>query len=290
MIKDDFLNYLKSVAGRGDLTITAYNRDLNGFYNYLSQEHDIFNDESTILRILQLSNFYGFINHLDKMGCGASTKNRKIACLKSYFRYLKRIGFVENDVTENLDSLKLAKKEPKYLTIEECERLIDNIRGENAIRDKAIIILLLTSGLRAEELHSLSIDSINNNSITFIGKGNKWATLPLNEIAITAIDKYLKIRPSVSHNALFISERRNRLSKRAIQSLVKKRLIEIGRGDCSTHTTRHSTASLLYQEGTDILSIQQILRHNNISTTQIYTHLGGDALRNAVSNNPLNIK
>ena len=290
MIKDDFLRYLFSVRGRGNLTIIAYKGDLNKFYEYLSFKYDIYNNEVVILKELKIIELDRFIDYLDKLGYVASTKNRKIACLKSYFKYLKRIDIIDFDITENLDNLKLAKKEPKYLTIEECEELLNNIKGENYVRDKAIITLFLTSGLRVSELTSLSINDISDNCITFLGKGNKWATLPLSEIAITAINNYLKIRPVVSHDALFISERRNRLSKRAIQSLVKKRLKEIGRDDCSTHTTRHSTASLLYQNGIDIISIQQILRHNNLSTTQIYTHLGGDALRNAVSSNPLNIK
>jgi integrase/recombinase XerD len=201
---------------------------------------------------------------------------------------------IRHNPSIELESPKINSRHPVYLTLEESKQLLSSIDGENKERDYAIITLFLNCGLRLSELISIDINKINNDKLTVIGKGNKERTVYLNSACIDAINNYLKVRPTDDNvkdkNALFLSERKRRISKRAVQYLVKK-YIGISNLDTekySPHKLRHTAATLMYKYGkVDIRSLQQILGHENISTTQIYTHLDDETLRNAINANPL---
>ncbi len=192
-----------------------------------------------------------------------------------------------------METPKINSRQPIYLTLNESKRLLTSIDGKNKERDYAIITLFLNCGLRLSELVGIDINKINGDILTVIGKGDKERTVYLNKACLNAINTYLKVRPHdgvKDKNALFISERKQRISKRTVQYLVKK---YIGASDLdtekySTHKLRHTAATLMYKYGNvDIRALQHILGHENISTTQIYTHVDDDRLRSAVKANPL---
>ena len=192
-----------------------------------------------------------------------------------------------------LDSPKILKRLPKYLNIDESKRLLNSIDGKHRERDYAIITLFLNCGLRLSELVNININNIKNDTLTVIGKGNKERTIYLNNACINAINNYLKVRPVngvKDKNALFLSERKQRISNKTVQSIVKKYIMLAGLDPerYSTHKLRHTAATLMYRYGNvDIRALQRILGHESISTTEIYTHVDDSQLRNAVFSNPL---
>ena len=196
---------------------------------------------------------------------------------------------------EELESPKLKKSLPKYLTLDESVQLLESIDGRDKERDYAIITLFLNCGLRLSELCSLNYTDIKSDgTLTVTGKGNKERTIYLNEMCIDAVKDYMKVRPVdgvKDKNALFLSGRKNRISPKTVQHLVEKYIEKSGLGDrgFSTHKLRHTAATLMYQKGgVDVLLIKDILGHENLATTEIYTHIVDSQLKNAVESNPLN--
>ena len=212
-----------------------------------------------------------------------------------FFQYLtNNKGLLETDPMANLDSPKLKKTLPKYLSIEESKRLLSSADGKNKERDYCIITLFLNCGMRLSELVGLNLSSIkSNNSMTVTGKGNKERTVYLNDACISALNAYLAVRPHdgvIDKDALFLSARLRRISPKTVQYIIKTDLEKAGLGGVgySTHKLRHTAATLMYQTGqVDILTIKEILGHENLNTTQIYTHTNREQLRDAVNSNPL---
>jgi site-specific recombinase XerD len=243
---------------------------------------------------ISLADLYSFLSFTANQRDNKNyARARKVACIRSFFKYLHKMKMIKENPSIELESPKINSRHPIYLTLEESKQLLSSIDGENKERDYAIITLFLNCGLRLSELISIDINKINNDILTVIGKGSKERTVYLNKACIDAINNYLKVRPVddvEDKNALFLSERKRRISKRTVQYLVKK-YIGISNLDMekySPHKLRHTAATLMYKYGkVDIRSIQQILGHENISTTQIYTHLDDETLRNAVNANPL---
>ncbi|HOS69895.1 MAG TPA: tyrosine recombinase XerC [Bacillota bacterium] len=302
----EFLEYMETIRGKSKNTITAYSYDLALFFKFIKMKRgyvatDMDIDEIPvddvdmyIINNISLADLYSFLSFAANQRDNKNyARARKVACIRSFFKYLHKMKMIKENPSIELESPKINSRHPIYLTLEESKQLLASIDGENKERDYAIITLFLNCGLRLSELISIDINKINNDILTVIGKGSKERTVYLNKACIDAINNYLKVRPVddvEDKNALFLSERKRRISKRTVQYLVKK-YIGISNLDMekySPHKLRHTAATLMYKYGkVDIRSLQQILGHENISTTQIYTHLDDETLRNAVNANPL---
>ncbi|HYE83984.1 MAG TPA: tyrosine recombinase XerC [Clostridia bacterium] len=302
----EFLDYMETIRGKSKNTITAYGYDLALFFKFIKikrgyvaadteiDEIPIDDIDTYIISNVSLADFYSFLSFAANQRDNKNyARARKVACLRSFFKYLHKMKMIEENPSIELESPKINSRHPVYLTLDESRLLLSSIEGENKERDYAIITLFLNCGLRLSELVGIDINKISNDILTVIGKGNKERTVYLNNACIEAINNYLKIRPAddvKDKNALFLSERKHRISKRSVQYLVKK---YIGISNLDTekytpHKLRHTAATLMYKYGkVDIRSLQQILGHENISTTQIYTHLDEEILRNAAKSNPL---
>lgn len=216
----------------------------------------------------------------------------------------QKANLIESNPAQNLETPKLDKRLPKYLSLDDSKKLLNvtekDESDENKERDFAIITLFLNCGLRLSELVGINLQDIDFNEykMNVIGKGNKERTIYLNKACIDAIKEYIKVRPTeglkndskASHKALFLSKRRERISNRTVQYIVEKELRKAGldTSKYSTHKLRHTAATLMYQYGqVDIRALQELLGHKSISTTEIYTHVSNDQVRNAVESNPL---
>lgn len=217
--------------------------------------------------------------------------NTTCRLVEQYLGYLVVIkGRSDNNIAEELDPPKLPKRIPKYLNLEESVRLL--LECKKSPRDYCIITIFLNCALRLSELASLNIDQVNNDILSVVGKGNKERKIFLTPAAKKAINDWLHIRNSinVNTNALFISRNNRRITTRAIQNIVKKHVITSGLDpkSISTHKLRHTAATLMYKYGrVDIRSLQQILGHESVATTEIYTHIDEHQLQSAVNSNPL---
>lgn len=311
MILMDFLDYLETIKGRSSNTVKEYAYDINLMIKYiiarkqnikLKSFDDIINiDSSDVdlnffknIDVIDLHSFMGFLDH--NRSNGSSTRSRKTSSIRTFYKYLINIRKLDIiNPAELLDSPKKNIRQPVYLTLDESLDLLKVILREKneeiKARDYCITVLFLNCGMRLSELSSINIDHIKTNTLRVIGKGNKERTVYLNDMCLDAIDNYLKIRPEIDNDALFISKKRNRMSNRAIQYRIEH-YFEIGGFDTSiysVHKLRHTAATLMYQYGNvDIKVLQEILGHESVSTTQIYTHVDNNSLRNAVNKNPLN--
>lgn len=308
---NDFLIYLGTIKGKSPNTISGYKFDLNMFFKFLKLykglvakdidfDNIIINDiDKDFIRKIKLSDLYAFIAFAENYrNNGNYARARKVAALKSFFKYLyNKAKILEENPAMELETPKTKKRNPVYLTLNESRSLLSSIDGENKERDYCIITLFLNCGLRLSELCSIDISRIKEDTLTIVGKGNKERTIYLNTACLKAINAYLPIRqcknPKICEkdkDALFISRNNNRINKRSVELLVKKHIAKLGLENqkYSPHKLRHTAATLMYKYGNvDIRSLQKILGHENLSTTQIYTHVDDETLRQAVSLNPL---
>jgi len=307
LIIKDFLNYMETIKGKSQNTTREYFYDLRLFLRFLklhkklvSQDSDIDSidiSEITIehLKAVTLSDLYSYMSFTSReRDNNASSRARKVASIKSLFNYLtNKAKLLDYNPASELESPKIMKRLPKYLNIEESKKLLSSIDGENRERDYAIITLFLNCGLRLSELVNINLNKIRNDTLTVIGKGDKERTIYLNKACIKAIEAYQRVRPVEGvkdRNALFLSERKQRISNKTVQYIVKKFIKQAGLDPerYSTHKLRHTAATLMYKHGkVDIRALQEILGHESISTTEIYTHVDNQQLKNAVDNNPL---
>lgn len=317
IILADYLNYLKSIRGLSATTIKEYSYDLEVFFEYQIIRKIYYGDQKSFvdefnpkdinkiitpnfLENLKITDFYSYLSYLDnEKNDNPTTRSRKISAIKSFYNYLyQEIEIIDNNITVKLKNPKISKRQPVYLTLEETERLLNVINTERndflRARDMAIVFTFLTTGMRLSELVSINVSDIENDHFTIVGKGNKERTIYLTENALKVIHHYLRIRKDYLDelyiDALFISTRKNRISNRAVQSTIEKYLRKAGFDTSiySTHKLRHTAATLMYKYGNvDIRALKDILGHTNISTTQIYTHLEDEDLKNAINKNPL---
>lgn len=307
IILDDFLNYIETIKGKSSNTVIEYQYDLRTFFRFLKiryrlagsdvefNEIDISDIDINIINRVTLQDLYAFISYVDKERNNKNyAKARKVASLRSFYKYLhSKVKLIEDNPALDLESPKTDSRHPVYLTLDESMNLLNVIDGNFQERDYAIITLFLNCGLRLSELVSIDIDKIKDDTLTVIGKGNKERTIYLNDACIDAINRYLEVRPIErikEKNALFISRKNNRLSPKGVQYVVKKYLKKAGldTNKYSPHKLRHTAATLMYKYGNvDIRALQQILGHENVATTQIYTHIDDERLRKAVKSNPL---
>ncbi|MEI6603087.1 MAG: tyrosine recombinase XerC, partial [Clostridia bacterium] len=303
---NDFLNYMETVKGKSSHTVKEYFYDLRTFLRFLKSikisKSQKVNEDASIeditmdtLREVTLSDLYSYMSWLTReKGNAPPSRARKVASIRSFFKYLTdKANLMDYNPAHELESPKLQKKLPKYLNIEESGRLLNAIDGDYAERNYAIIILFLNCGMRLSELVGININRIRKDTLTVLGKGNKERTIYLNHSCIEAIENYLKVRPHdgvKDKQALFLSKRKTRISREMVQSIVKKFITASGLDPerYSTHKLRHTAATLMYQHGkVDIRSLQEILGHESISTTEIYTHVDSTQLKEAVASNPL---
>ena len=302
----DFLIYIEVIQGKSKATSEEYLRDLRTFFRYLKCKNNLSSfddfeniaiDDVTIemLQKIDLSFLYEYMYYVStERKNSANARARKVSSLKSFFKYLtSKANILTDNPAKNLDAPKIPAQLPKYLTLDESRRLLSGVDGEFEIRNYCILTLFLNCGLRVSELTGINISSITDDKFTVIGKGNKERTIYLNAACKTAIDAYLKVRPHegvIDRDALFLSKRKTRISVKMVQVVVKNALENAGLDTklYSAHKLRHTAATLLYKHGhVDVRALQEILGHKHLSTTQIYTHVSNDQLKDAIHSNPL---
>ena len=278
-------------------------------------EIDVSKVDAKFLGYIETSDIYEYMSYMaTTLNLGPATRARKLSSIKGFFKYLTvKTNTLDNNPAKDVETPKLNKRLPKYLSITESQKLLMTAKEDNknqysrlknpnkelsehqkylGIRDYAICTLFLNCGMRLSELVGINRSHIkfDEQSLTVIGKGNKERTVYLNKACVNAINDYLKIRPSITgtdEDALFLSERKNRISRRMVQTAITEYLAAAGLKGYSTHKLRHTAATLMYQNGVDVRALQEILGHENIGTTEIYTHVDNYQIRQAVENNPL---
>lgn len=310
---NSFLDYTITILNKSPNTVKEYNYDIANFLKYikkqfkLTDEADLkeikINDmDISMLKKITLQDIHGYISYMAiDLKSSPATRARKISAIRVFFKYLtSKAKIIDVNPAQDLETPKLGKRMPRYLSLEESKKLLNVSQDDtdrNSIRDHAIITLFLNCGMRLSELVGINISNIDfsESRMTVIGKGNKERTIYLNKACMNALKDYLSIRPhdkvkNDSRDALFLSERKERISNRTVQNIVKNELARAGLDTTkySVHKLRHTAATLMYQYGdVDIRALQELLGHESISTTEIYTHVNDERVRNAVENNPL---
>lgn len=272
--------------------------DLLQFFRYVAAQHGITETsfqfaDADFIRSMQLTDIYGFIAyHQEQLHNSPGTRCRKIVSIRQFWKCLKlKAHIIDNNIAEGLETPKLPKRIVRCMTLEESVRLLIETSSSSA-RDNCIITIFLNCALRLSELAALNVEQVESDVLTVIGKGNKERKIYMAPAVKQALSKWLPIRCSINvdTNALFISRNRRRLTTRSIQNVVKKHILASGINPegLSTHKLRHTSATLMYKYGhVDIRSLQQILGHESIATTEIYTHVDDNQLHAAVNANPL---
>ena len=320
---NSFLDYSITILNKSPNSVKEYNYDINNFLKYMMvhlkitketdyEKIDVSSFSVEDLKKITLEDIHSYISHLaiDNRS-KATTRARKISTLRIFFKYLAtKEKILDVNPAQDLETPKLEKRMPKYLSLEQSQKLLkvsddensDDENNRNYKRDFAITTLFLNCGLRLSELVGININDIDfdENKMTVIGKGNKERVIYLNKSCINAIKDYLSSRPSPSlikrdskssDKALFLSEQKRRISNRTVQLIITKelKLAGLGSKNLSVHKLRHTAATLMYQYGNvDIRALQELLGHQSISTTEIYTHVSNEQVRDAIERNPLN--
>jgi len=315
----EFLFYHENIKAHSKKTIDEYFYDLRTFFRFLKIHkglvpRDTPFDEISIMDIdfkfvesVSISDVYEYLSFLTRdrptqansrntnYGLSASSRARKTAVIRSYYKYLT-LKSPNNRLSKNpvadLDAPKLRKSLPRFLSLDESTKLLDNVDGIYRERDFCILTLFLNCGLRISELANLDVSDIREDSIRVLGKGNKERIVYINDACAAAINDYLLIRKAVplsKERGLFLSSRRQRISTSTIHNLVKKHLLAAGLDSTkySSHKLRHTAATLMLKRGVDVRTLQELLEHEHLNTTQIYTHIENSSLRDAALRSPL---
>lgn len=313
----DFLIYHETIRGHSKATVDEYYLDLRTFFRFLKlsrglvprtaefEEISISDVDVSFVAAVTLTEVYDFLAYLSRdrikqansqepeYGLSAASRARKISAIRSFFKYLTvKAKLLDENPVQDLDSPKIPKTLPRYLTLEESQRLLLAVDGKNKERDYCILCIFLNCGLRISELVGLNVSDYRGESLRVVGKGNKERTVYLNDACRDAIDNYLSVRKLLAPprvTAMFLSNRRARMSCDSVQVMVKKNLTKAGLDASlySTHKLRHTAATLMLQNGVDVRTLQEVLGHENLNTTQIYTHIDNAELRTAAEANPL---
>lgn len=311
-ILKEYLYYMQTVKGKSPKTVDEYYTDLRTFFRFIKinknivspatpfKEIKIDDIDIDLLKTVTLTDAYEFMNYIMReRSNNASTRARKSSSIKSFFNYLTvKTHLLEHDPIKELEIPKKKKALPKYLTLEQSIDLLNSVDGKFKERDYCILTLFLNCGLRLSELVGLNYTDIRpDNTARILGKGNKERIIYLNSACVSAIKSYMAVRPVngvKDKHALFISSQLKRMSPKTVQALVYKYLEKIGLDSqgYSCHKLRHTAATLMYQNGNvDIRVLKEILGHENLGTTEIYTHLNTKQMEKAASSTPLaNIK
>lgn len=313
----EFLSYHETIKAHSRRTVDEYYLDLRNFFRYLKQQRDpaLHNKDLSEISIadigldfvqsVTLTDIYGYMTYLSRervlrqnssssgFGLNAASRARKIATIRSFYNYLtNKVHLVKENPVKDLDTPKLKKSLPKYLTLDESVQLLSAVDGQNRERDYCILTLFLNCGLRISELCGLNISDIQDDALRVLGKGNKVRIVYLNDACKAALSDYLARRRPIQgrdKNALFLSSRDERISRSTVHALVKKHLGMAGLDTTqySSHKLRHTAATLMLQNGVDVKAVQEVLGHDHLNTTEIYTHIDNESLRVAAKANPL---
>lgn len=313
----DFLTYHESIKGQSPLTIQEYYLDLRMFLRFIKlmrndmpihtnlEEIDIKDVDLDFIRGISTSDIFDFLSYLANdrapdpdspapdYGISPAARARKLSALKSFYKYLTtRTKQLQENPVADLEYPKLRKSLPKYLTMEECTALLKSVSGQNQERDYAILMLFLNCGIRRSELVGLNITDVYEDRIRVVGKGNKERFVYFGTACRKAIDAYMVKRNDMvltDNKALFGSRNGNRISVTAVHRLVEKALRKAGLDSTqfSAHKLRHTAATMMLSGGVDVKTVQEVLGHENLNTTQIYTHIENTELKIAAQANPL---
>ncbi len=313
----DFLTYHETIKGQSPRTISEYYLDLRMFLRFIKlmrndlpihtrlDEIDIRDIDLEFIREIETSDVFDFLSYLandrtanpDSLapdyGISTTARARKLSALKSFYKYLtvRTKQLTENPVAD-LEYPKLRKSLPKYLTLEQSAALLRSVEGRNQARDYAILMIFLNCGIRRSELVGLNISDIYEDRLRVVGKGNKERFVYFGTPCRKAIDTYMAERNKkvlTDNRALFGSRNGNRISVSAVHRLVEKALKQAGLDatQFSAHKLRHTAATMMLSGGVDVKTVQEVLGHENLNTTQIYTHIENTELKLAAAANPL---
>ena len=313
----DFLSYHETIKAHSQRTVDEYYLDLRNFFRFLKQKKNSYwadkpmheipikDVDISFVKQIALTDIYDYMSYLSRerkqhqnspdteIGLNAASRARKIATIRSFFNYLtNKKHILENNPCKDLDSPKIRKELPRYLTLDQSISLLENVDGRNRARDYCILTLFLNCGLRISELIGLDTGDIQDDALRVLGKGNKVRIVYLNDACKAALADYLAVRRPITgkdRNALFLSSQNERISRSTVHNLVKKHLDAAGldAAEYSSHKLRHTAATLMLQNGVDVKAVQEVLGHEHLNTTEIYTHIDTEALRVAARAKPL---
>lgn len=313
----EFLIYHENIMGQSQLTISEYYLDLRMFLRFIKlmradmpittdlDSIDIRDIDISFIREIDTPDIFDFLSYLANdravnpesaapdYGISAAARARKLSSIKSFYKYLTvRTKQLEENPVAELEYPKLRKSLPKYLTLDQSAALLQAVSGQNEKRDYAILMLFLNCGIRRSELVGLNLTDVYEDRIRVVGKGNKERFVYFGTACRKAIDVYLEERKQIElsdNRALFGSRDKNRISVTAVHRLVKKALLQAGLDSTqfSAHKLRHTAATMMLSGGVDVKTVQEVLGHENLNTTQIYTHIESTELKIAAEANPL---
>lgn len=318
---NDFLDYSLTILNKSPNSVKEYNYDIAHFLKFIKHRYrlakvdikeiktiSIDDIDLDVIKKITIEDIHAFLAYLkNNFNSQPATLARKASSIRIFFHYLcNKSKRIPNNPAQDLENPKIGRRLPKYLSLDQSKKLLETAatpriseknNHDNSTRNFAIITLFLNCGMRLSELVGINVKDIDfdENKLNVVGKGNKERTIYLNKACISAIKNYLAIRPrdgvkADSRDALFLSEQKKRISNRTVQYIVKEelRLAGIDQDKYSVHKLRHTAATLMYKYGqVDIRALQELLGHESISTTEIYTHVDSDQIRSAVENNPL---
>ena len=313
----EFLIYHENIMGQSQLTISEYYLDLRMFLRFIKlmradmpittdlDSIDIRDIDISFIRDIDTPDIFDFLSYLANdravnpesaapdYGISAAARARKLSSIKSFYKYLTvRTKQLEENPVAELEYPKLRKSLPKYLTLDQSAALLQAVSGQNEKRDYAILMLFLNCGIRRSELVGLNLTDVYEDRIRVVGKGTKERFVYFGSACRKAIDAYLEERKQIElsdNRALFGSRDKNRISVTAVHRLVKKALLQAGLDSTqfSAHKLRHTAATMMLSGGVDVKTVQEVLGHENLNTTQIYTHIESTELKIAAEANPL---
>ena len=313
----DFLSYHETIKAHSQRTVDEYYLDMRNFFRYLKQQRDpaladqpldaidIRDIDIDFISRITLTDIYSYLTYLSRdrvqhqnsensnKGLNAASRARKLATIRSFFNYIcNKRHLLEDNPCKDVDTPKQMKSLPRYLTLNESLSLLDAVDGPHRERDYCILTLFLNCGLRISELIGLDVTDIHDDALRVLGKGNKVRVVYLNQACKDALARYMAVRRPITgrdKNALFLSAQNQRISRSTVHALVKKHLSAAGLDSekYSSHKLRHTAATLMLQNGVDVKAVQEVLGHEHLNTTEIYTHIDNEALRVAAKANPL---
>lgn len=311
----EFLSYHETIKGQSKRTVSEYYLDIRMFLRFVKlmrnelpvntplEDVPIKDVDLDFVRSISSTEVFDFLSFLandrvpegshDDPGIGSAARARKLSAIKSFYNYLSvSTKQIKENPVKDIEFPKIRRSLPKYLTLEESTTLLKAVSGPNQKRDFAILMLFLNCGIRRSELVGLNLTDVYDDRIRVVGKGNKERIVYMGSSCRKAIDEYLVERNKIvlsDNRALFGSRDKNRISVTAVHRLVKKHLLEAGMDSTqfSAHKLRHTAATLMLSNGVDLKTLQEVLGHENLNTTQIYTHVESTELKIAAEANPL---
>ena len=306
----DYLFYMLTIKGRSKLTVEGYYIDLRTYLRFLHLQHglvpwdtpleeiDISDSSVELVGSASLSDVYEFLNYVfSEKSNNANTRARKVSAIRGLYKYLtNNVRLLHTNPVENLELPATKKALPAYLNLEQCYELLGALdpADPHYRRDYCMVILFLNCGMRLSEMSGLNVASFRDNTLRVLGKGNKERILYLNEACMDALRDYLEERKEytkiVDQDALFLNRQGRRLGQRRIQQIITELLEKAGLSNMgfSTHKLRHTAATMMYQYGNvDVKVLQEILGHEHLNTTEIYTHVADVQKEDAMASNPL---